>query len=351
MQARAHAKYKILMEAAPDATIDCGDLLQPQRLFDVLDCAVAKLAGSAEFIFENFICCDAQSAARAWFTSYLPESGSPPSRIRMCCDGLRFQHASSLLLLLSKFPALKHVDVSHNPELMILPLGMLRFAASLSSFSCDECCLLLPPQLLFSSEARKNPARIQQFLDRGVPDIQSIDLSSLALTPADASEVAALLCYVTSLESLDLSDNPGINSSAAFDVVNSLAGEIRGSLSLHYCALMLLAGAPCFRELNLSGSSIENLPENMMKQTPNLKVLKLSRCSWLCSLPVSLYSLSEIDIQPHEECVSLIYPPKSFRVSSEKCISFLRQVHENSVIWRRIKVRTIATSSSLWAAA
>jgi hypothetical protein len=64
MQARAHAKYKILMEAAPDATIDCGDLLQPQRLFDVLDCAAAKLAGLAEFIFENFACCDAQCSAR-----------------------------------------------------------------------------------------------------------------------------------------------------------------------------------------------------------------------------------------------------------------------------------------------
>ncbi len=107
---------------------------------------------------------------------------------------------------LCKFPALKQLDVSANPGLRLLPVGLLRVAAMLETFKCDGCPLLLPPQSIFSTPDR-NPGRIKEFL-QGCAACSDLNLSDIGLTPSVASEVAALLQFVPSLKQIDISSNP-----------------------------------------------------------------------------------------------------------------------------------------------
>ena len=122
---------------------------------------------------------------------------------------------------LSKFPALKRLDVSDNPGLRLLPIGMLRIAATLETFQCDGCPLLLPPQSMFSTP-EENPRRIQQLLEHGV-----LKLSAAKLTSNTAREVAALLEFYPALKRLDVSDNPALRCTGAAFILSALSGKIK----------------------------------------------------------------------------------------------------------------------------
>jgi hypothetical protein len=133
-------------------------------------------------------------------------------------------HTPALAEQLSKFPALKHLDVSDNPGLRLLPIDMLRIAATLETFKCDGCSLLLPPQSMFSTP-EENPRRIQQLLSKRSSSTV-LTLSAANLTSITAREVAALLPFYPALKQLDVSANPGLRCSGAAVILSALSGKL-----------------------------------------------------------------------------------------------------------------------------
>ena len=67
----------------------------------------------------------------------------------LSATGLALSEVPELVEQLRKFPALKQLDVSANPALRLLSVGLLRIAADLDAFNCDGCSLLLPPHSFF----------------------------------------------------------------------------------------------------------------------------------------------------------------------------------------------------------
>ena len=139
--------------------------------------------------------------------------------------GLLDGKAPALAEQLGKFPALKQVDVSGNPGLRLLPVGMLRIAATLETFKCDGCSLLLPPQSMFSTP-EENPRRIQELLSKG-SSATVLVLSAAELTPSTAREVAALLPFYPALKQVDVSANPGLRCTGAAIILSALSGMLQ----------------------------------------------------------------------------------------------------------------------------
>ena len=118
---------------------------------------------------------------------------------------LQPQHMPELVEQLRKFPALKQLDVSANPLLRLLPVGLLRIAADLDAFNCDGCSLLLPPHSFFSTPD-ENPRRVRQLLQGGAA-VTNLDLSRDVFTPDVAFEAAALLEHFPLVRKIGLSCN------------------------------------------------------------------------------------------------------------------------------------------------
>ena len=111
---------------------------------------------------------------------------------------LQNQHLPVLVELLCKFPALKHLDVSTNP-LLLLPWDMQQLAARLETFTCNDCALVLPPQSLVLTP-NENPSRIRQFAKHS-------RLSSCGITSAILPLLLPLLQKFPILVDVDLSHN------------------------------------------------------------------------------------------------------------------------------------------------
>jgi serine/threonine protein kinase len=102
----------------------------------------------------------------------------------LSATGLVQTDATALAQQLRNFSALKQLDVSSNPELQLLPFGLLRIVAGLESFKCDDCGLQLPAQNFFATP-EENPGRIQQFLaghcsDNDMSSSHPIDIEATA---------------------------------------------------------------------------------------------------------------------------------------------------------------------------
>ena len=136
----------------------------------------------------------------------------------LSATGLALSEVPELVEQLRKFPALKQLDVSANPALRVLPVGLLRIAADLDTFNCDGCSLLLPPHSFFSTP-EENPRRVRQLLQGG-----AINLSGAHLTPSAACEVAAVLVHYPALKQLDVSANPALDRSAVSAIVRAVSG-------------------------------------------------------------------------------------------------------------------------------
>ena len=136
----------------------------------------------------------------------------------LSATGLALSEVPELVEQLRKFPALKQLDISANPALRLLPVGLLRIAADLDAFNCDGCSLLLPPHSFFSTPD-ENPRRVQQLLQCG-----TLSLSGLQLTPAVACEVAAVLVHYPALKQLDVSANPALDCAAVSAIVRAVSG-------------------------------------------------------------------------------------------------------------------------------
>jgi hypothetical protein len=137
----------------------------------------------------------------------------------LSATGLALSEVPELVEQLRKFPALKQLDVSANPALRLLPVGLLRIAADLDAFNCDGCSLLLPPQSFFSTTPDENPSRVRQLLQGG-----AINLSGALPTPTAACEVAAVLVHYPALKQLDVSGNPALDRAAVSAIVRAVSG-------------------------------------------------------------------------------------------------------------------------------
>jgi hypothetical protein len=135
------------------------------------------------------------------------QSAAAVQAVLVAGNHLQPQYVLALAEQLGKFPALKRLDVSSNPRLRLLPVGLLQMAATLEAFSCQGCSLVLPPQSFFSSVPEENPIRIRQLLQNRSSDTE-LTLSSVDLASAVVSEVAALLKHYPFLKRLDVSCNP-----------------------------------------------------------------------------------------------------------------------------------------------
>ena len=94
-------------------------------------------------------------------------------------------------------------------------------------------------------------------------------------------------------------------------------------------------------ELNLSGIGVETLPDDIARSLPKLQTLRLDKCEKLSSLPVSLGSIKALEHVSVSGCTALVHPPKSQQADPRKTARFLRDVHENSEMWRRLKVKLL----------
>jgi hypothetical protein len=137
--------------------------------------------------------------------------------------GLVNEEAPALVEQLSKFPALKRLDVSANPGLQLLPVGMLRIAATLAAFKCDGCSLVLPPQSMFSTP-EENPRRIQELLSKGTSETD-LNISAVGLTSVVAHDISALLLFYPALKRLDISANPGLDFDSVSLICKALSGK------------------------------------------------------------------------------------------------------------------------------
>ncbi len=94
-------------------------------------------------------------------------------------------------------------------------------------------------------------------------------------------------------------------------------------------------------QLNLSGIGADSLPDDIAHSLPQLHTLHLDNCENLSCLPLSLGSLKALQYVSVSGCTALVHPPKSQQADPRKTAQFLREIHENSAIWRRLKVNLL----------
>jgi len=147
------------------------------------------------------------------------------------------------------------------------------------------------------------------------------------------------------LKQLDVSANPGLELGSVSLIFKALSGETRHLFACTFlCSQFLLRrshvspGALEFAELNIGGIGVDSLPDDIARHTPNLKKLVLDRCVKLSCLPVLLGSLKHLEHVSVKDCTALVHPPISQQADPSKTADFLRQLHDDSVIWRRLKV-------------
>ncbi len=174
-----------------------------------------------------------------------------------------------------------------------------------------------------------------------------VSLSNAGLAAEEAPALAEQLGKFPGLRRLDVSANPCLDHAAVSLIINSLSSNAHPLhqsscvvfsfsmvLSHSYCA----AGAVNFVQLNLSGIGAESLPDDIGHNLPRLRILILDNCDKLKFLPLQLGMIKGLESVSVKGCTALLYPPKSQRVDSKKMANFLKTLHKNSVIWRRLKV-------------
>ncbi len=124
--------------------------------------------------------------------------------------------ANEVATLLSYFTFLKRLDISNN-DIRLIPVGMLRLAAGLDSFKCDNCTMLLPPQYLLSDPLR-NPKIVRALLNG------EFNLSQAFLTKLDWRTVASSIHLYPETVHVDLSCNPYYGGPGASAFLSSLSG-------------------------------------------------------------------------------------------------------------------------------
>jgi Leucine-rich repeat (LRR) protein len=100
-------------------------------------------------------------------------------------------------------------------------------------------------------------------------------------------------------------------------------------------------GAPHFVELNLSGTGVESVPDDIVQHLPSLHSLILDKCDKLRLLPVQLGALTGLQSLSVDGCTALLYPPKSVQSNPKSMAAFFTTLHKTSITWRRLKVGAV----------
>jgi hypothetical protein len=124
----------------------------------------------------------------------------------------------------SNCTALKHLDISENMGLTHLPYFLLQACARLTTFKCNNCSLVLPPQRLFSSPER-NPGVIQEILGGKMGG--KLNLSESELTSSRASDAASFIRIFPKISHLDLSKNPRLSGVGVASILSSFSGDLK----------------------------------------------------------------------------------------------------------------------------
>ena len=189
----------------------------------------------------------------------------------LSATGLALSEVPELVELLRKFPALKQLDVSGNPALRLLPVGLLRIAADLDTFNCDGCSLLLPPHSFFSTPD-ENPRRVRQLLQSGAA-VTNLDLSRDLFTPDVAFEAAAVLEHFPLLRRIGLlrSGIARAHLPALLPMLQRLTVLIEVDLS--HNALDVEDVCQCFQSLaSIRSLAIVSFVRRMQLLAPQLRV-------------------------------------------------------------------------------
>ncbi len=91
-------------------------------------------------------------------------------------------------------------------------------------------------------------------------------------------------------------------------------------------------------ELNLSGTGVESVPDDIVQHLPGLQRLILDKCDKLKLLPVQLGALTGLESVSVDGCTALLYPPKSVQSNPKSMATFFTTLHKTSILWRRLKV-------------
>ncbi len=159
------AKIERLLADAPAATLDCSQLFDAKRLLSAIADVATKHAGTASCAVAALSHATPAAAAAAVHT------------IIMSSNCLQPQHIPELVELLRKFPSLKQLDVSVNPDLWTLDLWTYNGAFQVA-------------------------ALIERF-----PALRRIGLSRNGITRAHLSALLPMLQSLTMLVEVDLSHN------------------------------------------------------------------------------------------------------------------------------------------------
>ena len=174
-----------------------------------------------------------------------------------------------------------------------------------------------------------------------------MNLSGAGLEVEEAPALAEQLRKFPALKRLNLSLNPGLDCAFVSLIAKALSGKavllhrhifIPTLSSIYSTCSHCPTGAPHFVALDLSGTGIESVPDDIVQHLPGLQRLILDKCIQLKLLPVQLGALTGLESVSVDGCTALLYPPKSQQVDSKKMANFLKTLQKNSVIWRRLKV-------------
>ena len=158
----------------------------------------------------------------------------------------------------------------------------------------------------------------------------------------EAPTLAEQLRKFPALKRLDVSFNPDIDCAFVSLIVKALSGK---AVLLHRHIFVPIVtcshcptGAAHFVDLDLSGTGVESLPDDIVQHLPGLRRLILDKCDKLKLLPVQLGALTGLESLSVDGCTALLYPSKSVQSNPKSMAIFFTTLHKNSITWRRLKV-------------
>jgi hypothetical protein len=174
-----------------------------------------------------------------------------------------------------------------------------------------------------------------------------VNLSGAGLEVEDAPALAEQLRKFPALKWLSLSLNPGLDCAFVSLIAKALSGKavllhrhifVPTLSSIYSTCSHCPTGAPHFVGLNLSGTGIESVPDDIVQHLPRLQSLILNKCDKLRFLPVQLGALTGLESVSVDGCTALLYPPKSVQSKSTNMAIFFKTLHKTSIMWQRLKV-------------
>ena len=174
-----------------------------------------------------------------------------------------------------------------------------------------------------------------------------MNLSGAGLKVEEAPALVEQLRKFHALKRLNLSVNRGLDCAFVSLIAKALSGKavllhrhifIPTLSSIYSTCSHCPTGAAHFVGLNLSGTGIESVPDDIVQHLPRLQSLILNKCDKLRFLPVQLGALTGLESVSVDGCTALLYPPKSVQSNPKSMATFFASLHKNSVLWKRLKV-------------